>query len=70
MDWLDFSIALPAQNQDILILNYYRLDNKLTKRFFVCRSEEYMKVLGENNMIHAFTFWAPIDISRIKHHEG
>lgn len=63
MNWTSFLFELPAPYQQILIWNFYRetIHGDEINRFYVCLSKDYLRVLGENNMLHINTFWAPFD---------
>ncbi len=61
-------IAIPAPYQEILIYNeVYEADRKMKKSFHICKSNEYMGILGENNMDKRHTFWTVIDLPDMDH---
>lgn len=63
MNWISFMIATPVYGKDIIILNYFRSEpqGNVEKRYFICKSEKYLQVLGENSLNTSHTFWLTID---------
>lgn len=57
--WYNFLECLPALGLEIIIINIFKEENthELQMRVFVCKSKDYLRILGENNMNHMNTFW-------------
>jgi hypothetical protein len=58
-DWMKSSVCVPNWPTQIVILNFYKdsASGPMKKRYFVCESGEFSKILGINNMIETQTFW-------------
>jgi hypothetical protein len=66
MKWRTFLIDLPAIGQEILIWNICKkeVNGDDIHSFFLCSSNDYKKIAGENNMNYQYTFWIPFNTKK------
>jgi hypothetical protein len=67
-DWISFATALPSFPRQIVIMNYYRPSKHTNTeaRYFTCRSTDYQRILGENNMDMTSTYWITLPLLPMK----
>jgi hypothetical protein len=63
MRWHNFLEAKPADFHDIVI--YYQPGSFIDRKFYICKSQDYMNIVGSNNMDLRFAFWTILNLDEI-----